>query len=97
MNKTLDLEPRLDALARKVKKPLRQLLDVGQLGEDARFTILDAADLSGDPFKLVGFTVGYLDLKSQSIAIDDVIRMAKDQNRPIKLDWRPKRWQHEHQ
>lgn len=94
---TTTLEQRLAQLPPKTAIPFRQLLTTGQLADDVIDTILDAGDLAGDTSKLIGFTAGYLHLRSQGVPVHDVISMAKSQKRRINLAWSPNRWQDEHQ
>lgn len=90
------VEQRLEQLPPKVAVPFRQLLASGQLSEDALAVILDAGEIAGENFKLLGFAVGYLHLRSRSVPVHDVIRMAKAQGRTVNLGWSEKRWKHEH-
>lgn len=87
---------RLARLPERTAAPLRQLLSLGQLSDDTVSILLDAADLSRDPAKLLGFAAGYLHMRSQSIPVHDVIAMAKSQKRHINLAWSPNRWKDEH-
>ncbi|MGI9295172.1 MAG: hypothetical protein ACR2PS_14430, partial [Pseudomonadales bacterium] len=91
------LETRLCALPSKVEIPFRGLLAAGHLSDEVLTTILDAGDLAGEPQKLLGFAVGYLHLRSTGVPIKDVIEMAKDQGRRIRLSWSEKRWRVEHE
>ena len=93
---TTATEARLRALPRKVSAPLRELLAVGQLDEEILGTVLDGAELAGSPIKALGFAAGFLYLQSQRVPVKDVIRMARAQRRPIRLDWSARRWQEEH-
>jgi hypothetical protein len=90
------IENRLNQLPRKVALPFSRLLSTGQLTENVLEDILDAGELSNNQTMLIGFAVGYLHLRAQGVPIHDVIRMAKNQQRPIKLDWSEKRWRQEH-
>jgi hypothetical protein len=90
------LAARLNALPQKVALPLRELLAVGQLSDDALGTVLDATELARSPAKALGFAVGYLHLQSQGVPVKDVIRMARSQKRRIRLNWSVRRWREEH-
>jgi hypothetical protein len=85
MMPTTQLESRLRLLPRKVSVPFRNLMETKQLSDEIMNTILDAGDLSGDQHKLLGFAVGYLHLRSKGVPIKDVIEMARDQGRRIRL------------
>ena len=90
-------EDRLSALPAKVAVPFRRLLETGQLNEEALATILEAGELAGSSQTLLGFAVGYLYLRSNGVPVKDVIEMARDQGRRIRLDWSAKRWRVEHE
>ena len=90
------MEDRLSALPAKVAVPFRRLLETGQLNEEALATILEAGELAGSSQTLLGFAVGYLYLRSNGVPVKDVIEMARDQGRRIRLDWSAKRWKVEH-
>lgn len=96
MSEPTAIADRLSMLPAKVQLPFRQLLKVGQIDANDVSTILDAGELCGDSSKLLAFAAGFLHLKAQHVAVDDVIRMAKSQRRRINLSWTPKRWTHEH-
>lgn len=91
-----NLEERLNQLPPKVAKPFHSLLKVGHIDQENMNWILEAGRLSGDTTRLLGFAVGFLFLKTRSIPIVDVIRMAKALNRRLNLSWSPTRWQDEH-
>lgn len=101
MNKGIVQHPqgleRLWNLPAKVARPLEELVEREHISNGALTFILDAADLSGQPHKLLGFAVSFHHLRMNGIPVDDVIRMAKLQGRRIRLDWKPKRWQAEHE
>lgn len=90
------LEDRLSALPKRVELPFRQLIKAEQLSEEALTTILDAGDLSGDQSKLLGFAVAYHHLRAAGVPVHDVISMAVQQKRRIRLTWSTKRWKIEH-
>lgn len=87
---------RLAALPRKIALPMRELLAVGQLNEEVIDHVLDAAEMAGSPSKALGFAVGYLYLQIQGVPVKDVIRMARQQQRRVRLEWSARRWQEEH-
>ena len=93
---THSIESRLLTLPAKVAFPFRQLLKAGHIADDVMNYVLDAAEITGDTTKLIGFAVGFLHLRSQGVPVHDVIRMAKSQNRRINLSWGAKRWKEEH-
>lgn len=87
---------RLAEIPEKTALPLRQLLRAGQLSETCLNDLLDAAELSGDSSRLLGFAAGYLHMTREGVPVQDVIRMAKSQKRRINLAWSPTRWRSEH-
>lgn len=91
-----DTSKRLEQLPAKIANPFRQLLTAGQLNEETVESILDAGDIAGQSTRLIGFTAGFLHLRSQGVPVHDVIRMAKQQKRRINLSWSPARWKNEH-
>ena len=97
MSINTQINERLNTLPAKVATPFRQLLAAEQIPQDTLSTVLDAGDLSGDSHKLLGFTVAYMQLRSQGVPIHDVIRMAQTQQRRINLNWSAKRWKLEHE
>jgi len=88
---------RLNKLPGKIRTPFSELLAGGLISEDVVSDVLDAGELAGDYSKSIGFAVAYQHMKSMGIPVRDVVRMAKSQNRRIKLSWSPKRWQYEHE
>lgn len=93
---TLTAPQRLDALPPKTAQPFRELLNIGQLSEETVQTVLDAGFLSGQAAKLIGFTAGYLHMRSIGVPVHDTIQMAKTHKRRINLGWSPARWKDEH-
>jgi len=87
---------RLSTLPRKVALPLTELLAAGQLDEDVVQHVLDATDLAGSPGKALGFLAGYLYLQGHGVPMKDTIRMAREQQRRLRLEWSARRWQEEH-
>lgn len=96
MSEQSTVNDRLTSLPAKVNVPFRRLLQVGQIDEDAVSTILDAGELAGDSSRLLAFAAGFLHLKAQGIPVNDVVRMAKQQQRRINLGWSATRWKAEH-
>lgn len=90
------LEERLDRLPRKVAVPLKEILASGHIDRELLQTALDAAELSGESHRLLGFIVGLVSLQSKRVPVVDAIRMARAQGRRIQLDWSAKRWEQEH-
>ena len=88
-------DARLLALPHKVSQPLASLASAGQIGEAFLELLLDAAELSGDDKRLLGFAAGYLHMAKDGVPVEDVIRMAKRQQRRINLAWSPARWKNE--
>ncbi len=87
---------RLAEIPLKTALPLRHLMRAGQLSESCLDDLLDAAELSGETSRLLGFAVGYLHMTREGVPVQDVIRMAKSQKRRINLAWSPARWRAEH-
>lgn len=87
---------RLETLPRKIQAPLRELLSAGQLNEETVDVVLDAVELAGTPHKALGFAVGFLHLQSKGVPVKDVIKMARAQQRRIRLEWSERRWRSEH-
>lgn len=87
---------RLAALTPKTHHALAALMASGQIDESFLELLLDAAALSGDDQRLLGFAAGYLHMSKAGVPVEDVIRMAKSQNRRINLAWSPARWKNEH-
>lgn len=87
---------RLSALPHKIFQPLASLTSAGQIDEGFLELLLDAAELSGDDKRLLGFAAGYLHMAKDGVPVEDVIRMAKRQKRRINLGWTPARWKNEH-
>lgn len=87
---------RLAEIPVKTALPLRHLMRAGQLSETCLDDMLDAAELAGDTSRLLGFAAGYLHMTREGVPVQDVIRMAKSQNRRINLAWSPARWRAEH-
>lgn len=87
---------RLAEIPEKTAIPLRHLMRAGQLSESCLDVLLDAAELSGDRSRLLGFAAGYLHMTREGVPVQDVIRMAKSQKRRINLAWSPARWRAEH-
>lgn len=87
---------RLGEIPVKTALPLRHLMRAGQLSETCLDDLLDAAELSGDTSRLLGFAAGYLHMTREGVPVQDVIRMAKSQKRRINLAWSPARWRTEH-
>lgn len=90
------IQSRLSSLPTKIYQPLASLTEAGQIDEPFLDLMLDAAELSGDPQRLLGFATGYLHMSKTGIPVEDVIRMAKNQQRRINLGWSPARWKNEH-
>ena len=88
---------RLNKLPSKVSMPFNELLSGGLISEGVVSDVLDASELAGDHTKSIGFAVAYQHMKSMGIPVMDVVRMAKSQNRRIRLNWSPKRWKYEHE
>jgi hypothetical protein len=91
-----NLNDRLAALPPKTYLPLAALTAAGQIDEAFLELLLDAAALSGDEQRLLGFAAGYLHMTKVGVPVEDVIRMAKRQERRINLTWSPSRWRDEH-
>ncbi len=91
-----NLEQQLTSLPLKVRKPLQGLLAVQHINPEVASRIIEAGRLAGDNSKLLGFAVSYYALRAQNVPVDDVISMAKTQQRRINLGWTPKRWHQEH-
>lgn len=91
------LEQRLSHLTPRTALPFRQLLTHGQISEETVELVLDAGELAGDRNRLIGFAAGFLHLRAQGVAVHDVIRMAKTQQRRVNLAWSPARWKAEHE
>lgn len=87
---------RLASIPVKTALPLRHLMCAGQLSEHCLDVLLDAAEVSGDASRLLGFAAGYLHMTKEGVPVQDVIRMAKSQKRRINLAWSPARWRAEH-
>ena len=87
---------RLDALPRKIGLPFRDLLSRGYIAEPILEIVLDAGDIAEDSSKLIGFAIGYLNLRQSGVPISDVIKMSKALGRKIRLDWSINRWKSEH-
>lgn len=87
---------RLSALPLKISHPLASLTSAGQIDEEFLEILLDAAELSGDDKRLLGFAAGFLHMTKDGVPVEDVIRMAKCQKRRINLGWSPARWKNEH-
>ena len=94
---TTIIEKRLSKLPSKVSAPFRELLARELISSRAVETILDAGELAGNSTQLLGFAIAYLNLQTQGVPIDDVIRMAKSQGRTIGLSWSAVRWRQEHE
>lgn len=92
----LPTDARLSALPQKICQPLASLTSAGQIDEAFLDLLLDAAELSGDAQRLLGFAAGYLHMAKDGVPVEDVIRMAKRQKRRINLAWSPARWKTEH-
>ena len=90
------LNERLAALPPKTYHPLAALTAAGQIDEAFLELLLDAAELSGDTQRLLGFAAGHLHMAKAGVPVEDVIRMAKRQQRRINLAWSPSRWKDEH-
>ena len=87
---------RLESLPAKIAAPFRELLQRGHITEPLLETILNAGDISEDRSKLLGFAIGYLNLRQNGVPITDVISMSMQLGRKVRLDWSPNRWKHEH-
>lgn len=87
---------RLKSLPKKVGAPLLNLHRTGHLDETSLSDILDAGQLDGNLQMLLGFAVAYSGMLANSAPIRDTIRMAREQDRKIRMSWSPKRWQTEH-
>jgi hypothetical protein len=96
MSTPTPLLERLAGLPRKISVPLRSLVESQQLSAEILETLLDAAELSQDPSKLIGFAIAFLYMTQQRVPVQDTIRMAKSQGRRINLEWSSQRWQLEH-
>jgi len=90
------LTQRLAALPPKVATPFRKLLEAHQISQDSLSVILDAAQLTGDHDRLLGFAIAYMHLRSSGVPVHNVIEMAKNQKTRINLAWSAKRWKAEH-
>lgn len=93
---TQSLSDRLTAYSPKVAMPLQGLLDRQLLDPKHLEAILDAGELAGERHHLLGFSVAYLSLVSQSIPVCDTIAMAKQLGLSINLGWSPARWREMH-
>lgn len=90
------LQDRLAALPRKIRIPFQDLLKMGYITDKIMETLLDASDIAEDNTKLLGFAVGYVNLRQSGVPISDVVTMARDLRRTIRLDWSIDRWRTEH-
>jgi hypothetical protein len=90
------LQVRLDGLPRKIGVPFQDLLARGYITEQLLDVILDASEIADDQTKLLGFAIGYLNLRQSGVPISDVVKMSKSLGRKIRLDWSIKRWRSEH-
>jgi len=91
------VQQRIDLLPRKLRLAFADLLACGYLSEQLMETILDAGEIAEDNSKLLGFAIGYLNLRESGVPMRDVIRMSKDLGRKIRLDWSIPRWRNEHE
>jgi len=87
---------RMSALPLKISQPLASLTSAGQIDEGFLEILLDAAELSSDDKRLLGFAAGFLHMTKDGVPVEGVIRMAKRQQRRINLAWSPARWKNEH-
>ncbi len=90
------LSKRLDELPKNTAIAFRDLSTRGHIGEEALSTVLDAGEISGERGKLLGFAISYLWLTAAGVPIQDTIRMARSQGRPVNLQWSARRWKSEH-
>ncbi|MCB1098669.1 MAG: hypothetical protein KDN22_24065 [Verrucomicrobiae bacterium] len=97
MTQNANIDERLKALPPKVSLPFAQLLAANQLDNEALAVILDASELAGETFRLLGFAIAYLHMRSKGVPVGDVVRMAKSQGRSVSLGWSAKRWKDEHE
>lgn len=93
---TLSVRGRLSQLPRKLNQAFSDLLDKEYLNEEILETILDAGELAGDTNKLLGFAIGFVNLRQTGVPIKDVVSMSKILGRPVRLDWSVARWKNEH-
>jgi hypothetical protein len=88
------------AFSAKAVLPFKRLIEAGQLDESTAEVVLAAGALDprvkGNPQKLVGFLAGYLFMQSQSVPVNDTLRMAHELGRTVNLSWTPRRWKEEH-
>ena len=87
---------RLESLPNKVALPLRHLYDIGQVTPRLMEAVLDAGEIAGNTHHLLGFTAGLAALEMQHVPALDTIKMAKKLDRPVRLNWSPRRWREEH-
>ncbi len=90
------LRHRLSLLPARTGVAFQRLYETGLIAESALAAILDASDITGDSARLLGFAVAYHHLQAQGAPVEDVIRMARAQNRRVNLGWSAKRWKAEH-
>jgi hypothetical protein len=99
MMSELTIDPilkRLSGLPAKVGNKLLGQFTLGHLDAPTLHTVLDAAELAGDVSKSLWFTGSYLFLRSKGVPVGDVIAMAKQHQRKIRLEWSEQRWRKEH-
>lgn len=87
---------RLSGLPAKVGKKLLGQFSLGHVDAPTLHTVLDAAQLAGDISKSLWFTGSYLFLRSKGVPVGDVVAMAKQHQRKIRLEWSEQRWRNEH-
>jgi len=87
---------RLSELPAKVGKKLLGQFSLGHVDAPTLHTVLDAAQLAGDISKSLWFTGSYLFLRSKGVPVGDVVAMAKQHQRKIRLEWSEQRWRNEH-
>lgn len=96
MSFNASIAERLAAYPPKAQVPVQGLLRAKLVDEATVEEAMNAVELAGQPDRLAPFVTAVLYLRSQGVQVRDVVAMARDNKRRIRLDWSPRRWQEEH-
>ena len=85
-----------DAVPRKVRLAIADLVRIDMISEQTVDILGKAASVSNQPRHLLGFAIGMLDKRMKGIPVADTVNMAYELRRRVNLRWSPRRWREEH-
>lgn len=92
----MEITEKINVLPAKVKPAFLSLYQKNLISEETITMSLLAGELSGNTQHLLAFALAFSEMRRNHVPIADALRMAKEQNKKINLQWSAKRWKLEH-